>query len=288
MVSHERESQDERTPTSKTAAANTNEGEFRRGMRYKRRELHDKYGGQRQGGISTPQDHPLIFLFHRKNHIPTDGWTSEGLFHFTGEGRKGDMEWKAGNKSLQNHKKSNKRVYLFLAGENKTGFVTCIGEMQCAGFDLRTEANSSGEERQVIVFRLEPCGWKYKGPATAAAVRQKRKLEPAKISPKKDNTKAQKELKKPKVSEEQDTTDSPPPNDAAQTTLPFDPAQSSPTVPPLLSVYANRPIEPDHLYALVAESLQQDKRAERMDACVGQLIATLTQDALGEARFVLQ
>ena len=30
---------------------------------YKRKELHDNFGGQRQGGISTPRNHPLIFIF---------------------------------------------------------------------------------------------------------------------------------------------------------------------------------------------------------------------------------
>ena len=30
---------------------------------YKRKELHDKYGGRRQYGISASKDYPLIFLF---------------------------------------------------------------------------------------------------------------------------------------------------------------------------------------------------------------------------------
>ncbi len=28
-----------------------------------RKAIHDHYGGQRQGGISTPSSHPLVFLF---------------------------------------------------------------------------------------------------------------------------------------------------------------------------------------------------------------------------------
>ena len=33
------------------------------GASYKRSEIHDEWGGQRQGGISTPKDYPVIFLF---------------------------------------------------------------------------------------------------------------------------------------------------------------------------------------------------------------------------------
>ena len=36
--------------------------ELQLGREYKRRELHDFYGGQRQGGISTPQKYPYIFI----------------------------------------------------------------------------------------------------------------------------------------------------------------------------------------------------------------------------------
>ena len=34
---------------------------------YKRKEIHDFYKGQRQGGISTPAKHPIIFLFPTQN-----------------------------------------------------------------------------------------------------------------------------------------------------------------------------------------------------------------------------
>ena len=36
---------------------------FVRGKEYKRTDLHDGYGGQRQSGISTPAAHPFIFVF---------------------------------------------------------------------------------------------------------------------------------------------------------------------------------------------------------------------------------
>ena len=36
---------------------------FEVGEEYRRRELHERYGGQEQGGISTPSQHPFIMLF---------------------------------------------------------------------------------------------------------------------------------------------------------------------------------------------------------------------------------
>jgi len=36
------------------------------GEEYKRKELHNYFGGQRQGGISTPRNHPIIFIFSNK------------------------------------------------------------------------------------------------------------------------------------------------------------------------------------------------------------------------------
>ena len=40
---------------------------FVQGQVYRRRDLHDQYGGQQQGGISTPANHPIILLFTGKS-----------------------------------------------------------------------------------------------------------------------------------------------------------------------------------------------------------------------------
>jgi hypothetical protein len=41
----------------------TYEPTFTPGRTYRRQALHEAYGGQRKGGISTPADADLIFLF---------------------------------------------------------------------------------------------------------------------------------------------------------------------------------------------------------------------------------
>ena len=78
--------------------------ELIKGKEYKRKELHDFYGGQRQGGIATPKEHPYIFIISSRrgeDHGYVDGWIDENKFFlYTGEGQNGDMEFKSGNLSL--------------------------------------------------------------------------------------------------------------------------------------------------------------------------------------------
>ena len=43
----------------------------------RRRDIHAIYGGQQQGGICTPTEHPVIFLFTGEaggQHGYSDGW----------------------------------------------------------------------------------------------------------------------------------------------------------------------------------------------------------------------
>lgn len=61
---------------------------------YKRTRLHERFGGQRQGGISTPADAPLVLLFSNDSGAVygyTDGFQPDGSFCYTGEGQVGDM-----------------------------------------------------------------------------------------------------------------------------------------------------------------------------------------------------
>ena len=91
--------------------------ELIKGKEYKRKELHDFYGGQRQGGIATPREHPYIFIISSKrgeDHGYIDGWIDENKFFlYTGEGQNGDMEFKSGNKAIRDHHENKKKVLLF-------------------------------------------------------------------------------------------------------------------------------------------------------------------------------
>lgn len=134
---------------------------FKRGHIYNRRQdLHDKFGGQRQGGISTPSNHPFIMLFTGETgeaHGYRDGWTSNGKFSYTGEGQYGDMIFIRGNKAIRDHAVNGKELHLFkILGK---GQVEYVGEMRCTDHKVAVGEDTDKRERQKIVFELTPVGW---------------------------------------------------------------------------------------------------------------------------------
>ncbi|MEM4988333.1 hypothetical protein V8G57_13130 [Collimonas sp. H4R21] len=55
-----------------------------------RKDIHEKFGRQRLGGISTPANAPYIFLFTSEageQHGYHDGYDENGLFIYTDEGQ---------------------------------------------------------------------------------------------------------------------------------------------------------------------------------------------------------
>jgi 5-methylcytosine-specific restriction protein A len=69
---------------------------FEIGKEYRRKaEIHSVYGGQAQGGISTPKNHPFVFIFtsdQGEQHGYKDEYRDNGLFWYTGEGQIGNMK----------------------------------------------------------------------------------------------------------------------------------------------------------------------------------------------------
>ena len=87
---------------------------FVTGQTYVRRDLHTQYGGQSQGGISTPTAYPIILLFtgeQGEQYIYSDGWTNDGVFLYTGEGKVGDMEFMRGNRAILQHAEEGKDLH---------------------------------------------------------------------------------------------------------------------------------------------------------------------------------
>src|SRR6266446_1576038 len=89
---------------------------FTIGQEYRRRDLHSKYGGQRQGGISTPLQLPILLLFTGESgeqYGYSDGFQEDGTFWYTGEGQIGDMEMVRGNRAVRDHEAEGKALHLF-------------------------------------------------------------------------------------------------------------------------------------------------------------------------------
>ena len=131
---------------------------FEIGRRYRRSELHDEFGGNRRGGISPSRRQPFIFLFTGKHGIDFgyyDGWNDDGTFRYFGEGQVGDMTLIRGNLAIQDHAENAKELHLFeSAGE---GFVRYVGQMTCAGSEIRRDTpDRKGNLRKALVFHLVP------------------------------------------------------------------------------------------------------------------------------------
>jgi 5-methylcytosine-specific restriction protein A len=133
---------------------------FEPGKVYSRIEdLHEPYGGQQQGGISTPVDEPCIFLFSGESgqqYGYSDGWDEKhDIFVFTGEGQRGDMEFKRGNLAIRDHVQNGKSLLLFESLGKGRG-VRFVDEFTCSTWDYRRGLDVEGKDRRTIVFHLVP------------------------------------------------------------------------------------------------------------------------------------
>ncbi|CAN5697957.1 hypothetical protein BH23CHL2_BH23CHL2_09730 [soil metagenome] len=136
---------------------------FQESAIYVRREIHDQYGGQRQGGISTPASVPAIFLFTgttgQEHGYGFDHWEDSETFLYTGEGQpdQGDMTFVRGNKAIRDHQENDKRVYLFeilpKTPENR-GKARFRSELELRDYQI-IDRDSTGIPRKVIVFRFK-------------------------------------------------------------------------------------------------------------------------------------
>lgn len=129
---------------------------FEVGKTYRRRDLHESYGGQQQGGIVTPAGQPFIFLITGEGgeaHGYADGWDADGTFRYFGEGQLGDMEFVRGNTAVREHATLGKDIHLF--EKAPPAHLRYRGQMLCAGFDLVPDSpDTAGNLRTAIVFKL--------------------------------------------------------------------------------------------------------------------------------------
>ena len=130
-----------------------NEGETIR-----RKDLHAKWGGGGQGGISPSRRSPNIIIFsdHHVGHDHgyMDRWDGD-VFLYIGEGQQGNQEMKRGNKAILNHVEDGRAIRLFWGSG---GEVTYAGEFEIDHIEPwtteRAPATGGGPMRDVIVFRL--------------------------------------------------------------------------------------------------------------------------------------
>lgn len=131
------------------------------GETLRRREVHALYGGREQGGIGPSRRSNVVLFFtdpatgHRHGYY--DGWADDGMFHYVGEGQRGDQRLVQGNKAILNHSADGRTLEGFRADGTS---VTYLGEFELVGHYF-TDAHETDEPdtlRQVVVFKLRPLG----------------------------------------------------------------------------------------------------------------------------------
>jgi 5-methylcytosine-specific restriction protein A len=130
---------------------------FEPGKIYNRvKEIQEPFGGQRQGGISTPKDQPYVFIFTGDTGVRygyKDDFMPDGTFWYTGEGQIGNMKMDRGNLAIQNHRKNKKNLILF--EYISRGKVRCIGEAAYLGHHIERRPDENANLREAIIFELE-------------------------------------------------------------------------------------------------------------------------------------
>ncbi len=130
---------------------------FEVGQTYKRRDdIHMKYGGSWQNGISSSAVCPAIFLFTGESgeqYGYRDGFDSANVFSYTGQGQVGDMEFKSGNRSIRDHARDGRALHLF-EDAGRGGLQRYLGEFVMANYSIRRAPDREGKDRDVIVFHL--------------------------------------------------------------------------------------------------------------------------------------
>lgn len=126
---------------------------FTKGQAYQRSEIHDMYGGQKVGIISTPQKQSFVLIFADES-VEGDGLNESGEYLLTGEGKTGDMKFARGNKAIRDHVKDSKKLYLFKLAENQ-GEVEFLGEAIYKDYITKKGLDKGGNERDCIVMKLQ-------------------------------------------------------------------------------------------------------------------------------------
>ncbi|WP_327108509.1 restriction endonuclease [Nonomuraea glycinis] len=128
-----------------------------------RREIHEKYGGRRQGGIGPSRVTPNVLLFtdplkgHQQSHY--DGWGGDGCYHYMGEGQSGDQKMTQGNLAILNHRQDGRALRLFRIVPQGVQYIGRFELDQDRPYYITDAPNANdGFIRNVIMFRLRPVG----------------------------------------------------------------------------------------------------------------------------------
>lgn len=124
------------------------------GQEYKRSDIHDRYGGSRQNGISSSRKQPAVFIFTGETgeqYGYADEWVGD-LFYYTGHGQIGDMRFINGNKAIRDHVMDGRGLFLFET--TKRSHVRFVGQLVFVDYEYFLTPDRDGRNRRGIRFVL--------------------------------------------------------------------------------------------------------------------------------------
>jgi 5-methylcytosine-specific restriction protein A len=111
---------------------------------------------QPQGGILTPVEAPVVIVVTGEEGAQygyADDWDADGVFHYYGAGREGDMVFRTGNLALRDHAENGEDVHVF--EQARPSGLRYVGQFVCAGYYERDDVpDLNGNLRRAIVFEL--------------------------------------------------------------------------------------------------------------------------------------
>lgn len=129
----------------------------------RRVEVHDQYGGGRQGGISPSRSTPNVLVFSDPDvgvqHGYHDRWEGPE-YHYVGEGQRGNQTMTRGNAAILNHRLEGRSLRLFWGVRRTVQYAGefAVADGDAAWYFARANETGSTRQREVITFRLRPLG----------------------------------------------------------------------------------------------------------------------------------
>ncbi|WP_424005615.1 HNH endonuclease (plasmid) [Haloarcula salina] len=126
--------------------------------------LHEKFGGGERGGISSPADHPFVFIFtgdEGEKYGYKDEFKPDGKFVYTGAGQEDNMTFDRStntgrwNSDIRDHKKNNEEIHLFEKSLIDDTHVVYLGQYSCIDWHTEILPDKNRDDRSAIRFRLE-------------------------------------------------------------------------------------------------------------------------------------
>lgn len=127
----------------------------------RRREIHNAFRGQQQGGISTPKSIPDILIFTdpkegaKFGYDRFEGLREDGSYSYTGEGQEGHHEFLRGNKALRDAAADGKTIRLFRTSGTMATYVGAFTTGEPV-YQTETIPDAKGAQRLGIIFNLVP------------------------------------------------------------------------------------------------------------------------------------